>query len=756
MSTFDPEAEIRPAGAYRLRVYSFMGEQSSHSKSNVALLRLLVKLQLIDSSQALVDPAKSEYGPVAHFARQNCYDEEDAVQIIAEHLKIPVTVIDRHSLPGILKAFEHPRVSTIQAERWKAMSAIPVEASDNYLVLAMANPLEHEVQSSLEFELGMQVRITIAQEGQILHVIRQRLNSGKLFDLEGIIGEEEEQASPEPAGSLMIQAGAQGGDAASPPVIRLVNRILADSVSAGASDIHLTPEKSGLAVRIRVDGIINQMQEVPANMRGAVVSRVKLLAGMDIAERRKPQDGRLRISTAIGPRDLRISTVPALHGENIVIRILSTDFGRVSLATLGMPAGIHEGVLRSLKGSSRVFLVSGPTGSGKTSSLYAALLHLADGHRNIITVEDPIEYRLDGISQIQVNPKINVTFAEGLRSILRQDPDIIMVGEIRDQETASIAMNAAQTGHLVLSSIHTNTAAAAVTRLRDLGVPAYLVASSVGSVLAQRLVRRLCPHCCIAEDRPGVAGWPGSALILENLRKSRGCSECRGMGYSGRIGLFSFLELSEGIREAVRREASEVELEALAAGEGFQSFISSGVELLNSGVTSLDELERVLGPLDEKSFAAGRANLSFMNDLSRDSGKPAPAQSRSAGLSRRRLLLVEDDEDMRGILAMILKGELFDVVEAANGHEALEKVYEDVPELVLCDLMMPKMSGLEFMERLKKDSRTSHIPVIILTAADSEENELELIHSGADDFISKASDTKLMLARIQRLLQRSG
>jgi CheY-like chemotaxis protein len=327
---------------------------------------------------------------------------------------------------------------------------------------------------------------------------------------------------------------------------------------------------------------------------------------------------------------------------------------------------------------------------------------------------------------------------------LRQDPNVIMVGEIRDQETASIALQSAQTGHLVLSTLHTNTAAGAVVRLRDLGAAPYLVASSLGGVVATRLVRKLCPECAIPAPQPLRESLAALQINPERVKIATGCPHCDNTGYAGRTGVFSFLEVNDELRIAIRENKGEHELEA--CDPGFISLGESALALLEGGVTSLEEIEHALGPVD--SFARTVA-------ARRHRAQPGVgAVAKPAGLARRRVLLVEDDENTRVVLGMILRKEMFDVVEAANGIEGIERVYSDAPEIIVCDLMMPKMNGTEMVQKLRRDPRTRNIPVLMLTAASSEDNEVRSLDCGVDDFVSKTANPKVMLLRLQRLLNR--
>ena len=717
-----------------------------------ALVKLLVKLQLIDPVNALGKYSSFDLCPIAYYAGKNAYKEWEAIKKVAAALGITSYKIDKANFEQHAKVLNEELISRIHISRWAGIRAAPIRLDDREIVIIMANPLDYEARSMLEFEFGRPVAVGLGREDEILALLStKQKSSGFIFDLDLILNEVPEQpATTNVAQTVEHEQNLVNDDCAAAPIVRLVNKILSNSVHNGASDIHLTPEKDSLLVRVRVDGIMRPLLTVPGRMKDLVTARLKVLAGMDISEKRKPQDGRIRIKTGLGIKDLRISTVPTMFGENIVARILSSEVQNVSFESLGVPVELREKLGAELSRSSRVVLVAGPTGSGKTSTLYAGLLHLADGKRNIITVEDPIEYRVGGVTQIQVNPKTGMTFASGLRSILRQDPDVIMVGEIRDQETASIAMQTAQTGHLVLSTIHTNTAPAAITRLKDLGVPAYLIASSVGSIVAQRLVRLLCPHCAVPVSGATLARCQNLKLDPTTMKEAKGCDECSQQGYRGRTGIYSFFRITAEVQEAIRLEKGEVELAQLAKASGFRTLEEDGLTLALNGITSLAEIERVLGPLGEAPLHLSTTT----NPQSLAPSAQAP-NATSAILEKPKILIVEDDRDMVEVLSILLEREMYEVDKAYNGYQALEKVYQQCPDFILCDYMMPQMNGLELVTRLRRDPRTATIPILMLTAIDSEEAELQLMNGGADDFVSKASKSDIMLARIRALLGRS-
>ena len=377
------------------------------------------------------------------------------------------------------------------------------------------------------------------------------------------------------------------------PAIRLINGIIADAARQGVSDIHIEPYETGLVVRMRMDGVLRETLRMPPHVAPVVVSRIKVMARLDIAERRLPQDGRIGLTLGGKLIDVRVSTLPSRAGERVVLRILDKDNAGIDLDGLGMTAAVHALLRDALAEPNGIVLVTGPTGSGKTTTLYAGLKQLNDGTRNILTVEDPVEYAVDGVGQTQINPQVGLTFAAGLRAILRQDPDVVMVGEIRDRETADIAVQAALTGHLVLSTVHTNDAVGAITRLRDMKVEPFLIASTVRAVLAQRLVRRLCAECAVPVE---AAGSLAEALGLAPgtiVREPRGCPACGQSGYKGRIGLFEAVKVDETIRRSINAGGDEAAIAAHAFAHA-PTLAQAARQLVIDGVTSPEEALRVV------------------------------------------------------------------------------------------------------------------------------------------------------------------
>jgi general secretion pathway protein E len=379
------------------------------------------------------------------------------------------------------------------------------------------------------------------------------------------------------------------------PVVRLVNLLLIEALDSRASDVHLEAYQDGLRVRYRVDGVLQNAPSPPPHLTAAIISRLKIMAELDIAERRLPQDGRIRLRLQNRQVDVRVSTVPTLRGESVVLRLLDKERGRISLLELGMAPDTLELFTEVVSRPHGIVLVTGPTGSGKTTTLYAAVEMIRTGREKILTVEDPVEYELTGVPQVPVNEKVGMTFAGALRALLRQDPDIILVGEIRDADTAQIATQAALTGHLVLSTLHTNDAPTALTRLLDLGVAAYLVASTVDAVLAQRLVRVICRNCKTETrpDRSVTRRLDVEALGLTRVWKGAGCDECRGTGYRGRTGVYELLVMDTELRLEMQRRRGSEELRSMAIAKGMRTLLDDGVRAAREGITTVEEVLRV-------------------------------------------------------------------------------------------------------------------------------------------------------------------
>ncbi|ORJ57162.1 type II secretion system ATPase GspE [Geothermobacter hydrogeniphilus] len=469
----------------------------------------------------------------------------------------------------------------------------PLEQDKGRLLLAVADPGNGRAVNDLVALTGNQVEICLATEEEILGAVNRAYEqqADKTDNLAPDIGSSDDGLDPqlEPADLLDTSDEA--------PIIRFVNSLLTKAYRERASDIHLEPFETELVVRYRIDGILYEVLRPPQRAHAAIISRLKIMAGLDIAEKRLPQDGRFRVRIAGKDLDVRVSSLPTAFGERLVLRLLEKSSSVLDLADIGMDRKLLQQLGGLITQPHGIFLVTGPTGSGKTTTLYAALTRLNNREKNIITVEDPIEYQLTGISQIQVNPKIDLTFAAGLRSILRQDPDIIMVGEIRDGETAEIAVQSALTGHMVFSTLHTNDAAGALTRLTEMGIEPFLAASSISGILAQRLVRQLCPHCRQAyTPTPEVLAEIGSGISLPpNVKfyQGRGCDECLQIGYRGRTGIYELLVMDDHIRDLLMQGKDATSIRHAAQRAGMLSLRHSGLNKVLAGETSLEEVLRV-------------------------------------------------------------------------------------------------------------------------------------------------------------------
>jgi len=480
-------------------------------------------------------------------------------------------------------------LSRIPREFALSRKVLPLRIHDGSLVVATAQPLDILLLDEVRGIYGHPLSIVVtppdplATEINRLYSLLSTSAQEVVQELEGEDLSSVATALAEPKDLLDLTDDA--------PVIRLLNSILFQAVKERASDIHIEPFERDLIVRYRIDGILYQVLTPPKLVQDPLTSRVKIMAGLDIAEKRLPQDGRIRVIVAGREVDIRVSTVPTAFGERIVLRILDKQRGIISLSSIGLSPRDERLVTRILSRTSGMVLVTGPTGSGKTTTLYAMLTHLNSPEKNIITIEDPIEYQLHGVGQIPVNPKIDLTFANGLRSILRQDPDIIMVGEIRDTETAEIAMQSSLTGHLVLSTLHTNDAATAVTRLIDMGIEPFLVASTLSCVIAQRLVRRICPHCRVPYH-PDPSAFPDIRLP-DTLYRGAGCDRCFGHGTMGRVAIYEILAIDPEIVGMIVRRTPASAIKEYALSRGMKSLREDGLDKVAEGTTTLEEVMRV-------------------------------------------------------------------------------------------------------------------------------------------------------------------
>lgn len=494
----------------------------------------------------------------------------DVLAALADQLGLPIVGSEGFpsapvELPGISSRF------------LRKFLVLPLEANTEQVRLVMADPLDFETLGAIRRATRLEMDVALGGEQEIRDA------------LERLYGDEEEEAAfgGEDADAESIEHLRDMASEA--PVIRYVNNLIAQALDKRASDIHIEPFERDFHVRFRVDGVLQEQETPGRDIRAAIISRIKLMARLNIAERRLPQDGRIKIKVLGHEVDLRVSTLPTLYGESVVMRLLDRSAGDFyELTSLGFDEGMLERMEFYTSLPHGIFLVTGPTGSGKSTTLYSALKRIHSSEKKIITIEDPVEYQMDGINQIHVNPTIGLTFASGLRHIVRQDPDVIMIGEIRDRETADIAIRAALTGHFVYSTLHTNDAPSAITRLTDMGVENFLLTSSLVGVLAQRLVRKICVECRVRTDT--VLDPDGQRI---DVYAGAGCEVCGGSGYKGRIGIFELMDMNEEIRGLIMDDADAGQLTAAARRQGMRRLREDGWEKVRRGVTSVDEVMRV-------------------------------------------------------------------------------------------------------------------------------------------------------------------
>ena len=509
----------------------------------------------------------------------------------------------RHQLPLVDLAAEGVDVEAareLPLHVLERIGAIPFAFKDGRLHVAVSDPANLHGLDELRLATRHPLELGVSSREDILGAIRKLVRASEAYGARAAVDEEEELLALEEEENLTDLEADDG--VSDVPLVRLVNSILFQAAEDGASDIHFEPQEDALVVRFRIDGVLQEMQRIPKRLMPGVTTRLKVLAKLDIAERRKPQDGRISLNAAAAGRmlDCRVATLPTVEGESLVMRLLDKSKRPPTLEELGLSPAMRETLSEIVKRPTGALLVTGPTGSGKSTTLFAALTQISRPEINIITVEDPVEYRLPGINQVQINVRAGLTFAAALRSILRSDPDVVMVGEIRDGETAKISIEAALTGHLVLSTLHTNDAPSALTRLNEMGVEPFLTGAAVTGVLAQRLARKLCTHCCemyspSVDEMIAARVAPDVAAASDGMAfyRKKGCPRCNQTGYKGRIGIFQLLAMTEDLATLAASKASREDIERAALGTGMQSLWDDGLAKVAAGLTSIEELARV-------------------------------------------------------------------------------------------------------------------------------------------------------------------
>ena len=669
------------------------------------------------------------------------------------------------------------------AQRYRV---VPLRATDSYLDIATSNPYDMDAEKALAFSTGREVRMHLASPSKIAAALDDMYRPENVVEklLEGMGDNTEvtqlEDAPPPDEVSISAEEASQR------PVVRLVDLILSEGILNRASDIHIEPEEGSFAVRYRIDGVLRQVMKIPRAAGFPLVSRIKIISNLDIADRMRPQDGRARVAVNGVPVDLRVSTLPASMGEKVVIRVLDSRATVLSLDNLGLNGDEMEALKGLLTHHEGIVLVTGPTGSGKTTTLYSAIRHIMTGKTNIVTVEDPVEYRIQGIVQVQVHEKAGLTFSSALRSILRQDPDVLLVGEIRDKETAVIAMQASLTGHLVLSTLHTNDAANAITRLVDIGLEPYKIAASLRGVVAQRLMRKLCPACkevAVEAIPPKLQKWIPAGTPLY---RAVGCPDCSMTGYRGRFSIVEVLVMTPDMERVVGSGAPADKIAETARAAGMRGLWESGIAHVSRGESGLEELMRVVDvPFDgtassgDLAAAQERADPPPRKRGSRISMDPLTAvaevfeegasldltseafellgsigKAANVKVIRSKVLLVDDEDQLRRVMKDLLEREGYIVAEARDGVQALDQVDKFGPDVIVLDLNLPGLDGYGVLSHLRSRPATATVPVIVLTAKADEDNEVRVFELGADDFLTKPFRARALSARLDVVLNR--
>jgi type IV pilus assembly protein PilB len=679
-----------------------------------------------------------------------------------------------------------PECASLISDERVLSQALPLRRHDDKLVVAMIDPSDVVLEDNLRFITGYPIeRVAVLQ----FDLLRHRLGRGDISTERGLaevknLAELKSLDNMFEARSVEVEElmkadqetlDTKAHDA--PPVVRAVNSILSEGVLQRASDIHLEPAESGLRVRFRIDGSLRDVIELPKMVTPMVLSRIKLASGMDISEKRRPQDGRTKIRVSDRDIDFRVSSLPTFFGEKIVLRILDRSRAQPTLEEMGFDPHDLEAFNDFIHIPQGMVLITGPTGSGKTSTLYAALRRIHEPHRNIITVEDPVEMQLQGINQVQVNVRAGLTFATALRSILRQDPDVVMLGEIRDSETATIALEAAMTGHLVLSTLHTNDAPTALPRLIHLGAPPYLVASSLTGVMAQRLVRRLCERC---KQQTPPDPYALSVLARSDVRvkceqwwDAAGCRQCNSAGYIGRMGIFEVLRMTESLRAAVFGGATENEVREIARAQGMHTLLEDGLLKCAQGLTSLREVMKVApagaeaserepvagGAFSVPPPAASAAEAAPAAAAAAPPLAPAPAAppvgTPQAPVGGDRILVVDDDAGVRNFVREVLTKSFYQVEVANDGMSGLAAALANPPDLILVDYEMPDINGPKLCQKLRSHAATRGLPILFLTGMADLDHESAGLEAGADGYLVKPIAPQRLVLHVENALRRA-
>ena len=639
--------------------------------------------------------------------------ETDSYGKLAEAAGFEVVNLDGHISSELAVRLVPERIA-------RRYAVVPLHVDNRTLTYATSQPYNVEAERDVAFASGRRTRAVVATRSGVLDALDRCYPKLRELDI---------LAARLRSESVVENVDAEHAIASESVVINLCNQLIGRAVDVGASDIHVESSSSGTLVRYRICGVLEPVLTLPTTVSQPIRNRFKILGRTDIAIRHKPQDGAFRITVDGRRVDVRLSSMPTVDGEKLVMRVIDSHSPLQTLDRLGYDPDTLVRLERALARPDGLVLVTGPTGSGKTTALYAALGHLRTGRTNIVSVEDPVERAVPGVTQVPVNGRAGNTFPAVLRALLRQDPNVIMVGEVRDAEVAQIVGQAAYTGHLVLSSLHTVDTATAITRLTNLGLEPFKIAECLSAVLAQRLLRALCPHCRKTNSEAEALRL-GAEHHLATVPASAGpgCDGCKHTGYVGRVPIAELLTPSEELRDAIVRGATAHEIRAAMRASGAPNMRDHAMRLVSEGITSIEEVNRVLAEDFDTLQEAAR--------------------------TRSRVLVTDDEPITRMLVKLLLERANFEVLEAANGKQAVEIATRERPDLLIVDLHMPEMDGYEAITRLRRDISMTTLPIIVLTSEGGPGVERRVLDLGADDYIIKPFDPAVLLSRVNGVFRR--
>jgi type IV pilus assembly protein PilB len=692
-------------------------------------------------------------------------DDNQVAETLSRQLSLPM--VDCNDYEPIKEILD-----LVSKETAEGKLVLPIKRRGKELTVAMANPLDWQTIEDLSFETGCRLSVCIASEENLLSAIENLYASDEtweiLNELPSYDNVEFVKDADEDSSDVSLQSLYQNSEA--PPIVKLVTAVIADAVKSDASDIHIEPREKHVQVRYRIDGALKNIQAYPKQIQDAVISRVKIISNLDITNRRYPQDGRSALRLEKKNVDLRISTLPSIYGEKIVIRLLDPSKGLIPLSQLGIDESILKPLIEIFNQPQGMLLVTGPTGSGKTTTLYSVLQQLRTETKNIITLEDPVEYKLADITQVGINDAIGFTFASALRSVLRQDPDIVMVGEIRDLDTAEIASRAALTGHFVLSTLHTNDTISTISRLIDIGLEPFLVTSAVSGIIAQRLIRKICTECKEEVPLPHDADRYGLP-VPDKYYRGKGCAKCNGTGYKGRIGAYELVTMNTKMKQIIAKGYTEDELWEAALESGTTTMFQAAWDKMREGAATIEDIiSRIPYPHILLKHAGTSARQSIPNPAPKPEpviepesiATPDPAaepdptpqaemipEATPVKKDRKKALIFDSDEEEIQMIRSALETEGYEVIYSSNG-EMVETTKKESPSLIIVNNSHDKLDNLK---EIRDDLQFEYTPIICLADTDYKEHEAEGFSVGINEFVYRPVDSEKLLSSIKQIVE---